>query len=83
MYDLNKRPLLDDKDDFYNRLMEWASSDQHATPLLMRSKNVLYDNINVMIDPPSLKPYQAVNKFNSSGGQEEYKHIGSFTLMEV
>ena len=83
MYDLNKRPLLDDKDDFYDRLMEWASSDQHATPLLMRSKNVLYDNINVMIDPPSLKPYQAVNKFNSSGGQEEYKHIGSFTLMEV
>lgn len=83
MVDLNNKPLTDDKDDFYNLLMEWASSDRHSTPLLMRSKNVLYDNINVMIDPPSLRPYQSVNKFNSSGGQEEYKHIGSFTLMEV
>lgn len=83
MEDLNKRPLLDDKDDFYNRLVEWTSGDKHATPLLMRSKNVLYDNINVMIDPPSIKPYQSVNKFNDLGGQEEYKHIGSFTLIEV
>lgn len=83
MNDLNKRPLLDDKDDFYNLLMEWASSDRHSTPLIMRSKNVLYDNISVMIDPPSLRPYQTVNKFNDTSGQEEYKHIGSFTLIEV
>lgn len=83
MNDLNKRMLTDDKDDFYNLLMEWASSDRHSTPLIMRSKNVLYDNINVMIDPPSLRPYQTINKFNDVGGQEEYKHIGSFTLIEV
>lgn len=83
MVDLNGRPLVDDKDDFYNRLMEWASSDEHATPLLMRSKNVLYDNINVMIDPPSIKPYQSVNRTNLSGGQEEHRHIGSFSLIEV
>lgn len=83
MEDLNKKPLLDDKDDFYNRLVEWSSGEKHATPLLMRSKNVLYDNINVMIDPPSIKPYQTVNRFNDAGGQEEHKHIGSFTLIEV
>ena len=83
MVDLNGKPLVDDKDDFYNRLMEWASSDKHSTPLLMRSKNVLYDNINVMIDPPSVKPYQSVNSSNHSGGQEEYRHIGSFSVIEV
>lgn len=46
------------------QMVEWSNSDQHATPLLMRSEDPAYDNRYVFIDPSSVLPLEITTEAN-------------------
>ena len=63
---------------YYNILRTWADSRQRAAPLIMQYGHEIYDQVYVVIEPPSLKPLE-----QRTIPDRGIQFIGSMMLREV
>ncbi len=63
---------------YYNILRTWADSRQRAAPLIMQYGHEIYDQVYVVIEPPSLKPFK-----QRTIPDRGIQFIGSMMLREV
>ena len=67
----------------YNQLQIWANSELHATPLWMKTNDVISNNKLIFIDPLSITRPTVELDSNRTTGKKKFISVGVMTMYEV